>query len=167
MKKAILFANCFALFLLLTSCNDTAKKADTPAVLVKSESTTDMTQLRADIQKEENKWADLQNKKDVNGLMALYADDAVSMQDGGPALKGIAAIKAKQEQDFAAPPKYATIAFETQDVYGTADEVTEVGKTTYKDAAGKETGGGKYMCVFQRKDGMYKCVREIYNKDTK
>jgi ketosteroid isomerase-like protein len=107
------------------------------------------------------------NKKDVNALMAMYADDAVSMQDGSPTLSGKAAIQAQQEKDFAAPPKYASVAFETLDVYGDGNVVTEVGKSMNKDAAGKVVNTGKYIAVFEKRDGKYLCIREIYNSDSK
>ena len=115
----------------------------------------------------ENAWAAAQNAKDINALMAMYADDAVSMPDGEPMLTGKAAIKKKQEADFAKPSKYASIAFETMDVYAQGDVVTEVGKTMYKDAAGKTAGAGKYMAVYEKRDGKYLCIREIYNQDSK
>lgn len=157
----MIFLSCFAFLFSLSSC----KNND---ALVKSESAkADMSQVRADVQALENKWADALNKKDMNALMALYADDAMSMQDGAPTLKGKAAIQAQQEKDFAAPPRFASISFQTQDVYGTPDEVTEIGTSSEKDAAGKEIATGKYIAVFQKRDGKYQCIREIYNKDSK
>jgi uncharacterized protein (TIGR02246 family) len=168
MTKSINFLSYVILLFSLIACNEPANNEDTSSSVVKTEGTkADMNNVRADIQEIENKWANAQNKKDVDALMAMYTDDAVSMQDGGPTLRGKAAIREQQEKDFAAPPKYASVAFETQDIYGTPDEVTEVGKTIYKDAAGNEIGTGKYMVVFQKKDGKYLCVREIYNKDSK
>lgn len=167
MKKTTVLTFGLALIIAINSCKETTKADEAPA-MVKSESiTTDMNRVRAAIQTIENEWAAALNKKDINALMALYADDAISMQDGGPALKGKAAIRAQQEKDFAAPPKYASISFQTQDVYGTAEEVTEVGTSEEKDAAGKVVRTGKYMAVYQLRNGKYLCVREIYNRDAK
>ncbi len=115
----------------------------------------------------ENAWAAAQNAKDINALMAMYAVDAVSMPDGEPMLTDKAAIQKKQEMDFAAPANFSSIAFETLDVYAQGDVATEVGKTMYKDAAGKVTGSGKYIAVFEKQNGKYLCIREIYNKDSK
>lgn len=167
MKKTTILMCCLAVFAIISSCNGPAKTGDS-TTMVKSESAkTDLANVKADIQAIENQWADALNKKNINALMSMYADDATSMQDGAATLNGKAAIQAQQEKNFAAPPKYASISFQTQDVYGNADEVTEVGTASEKDAAGKVTGTGKYMAVFQKKDGKYLCVREIYNKDTK
>lgn len=161
--KKLLVLPCFLAFVLFTACNDNKEEA---SVMVKSES-TDMTAIKEEVQKIENEWADALTKKDVNALMALYTDDAISMQDGAPALNGKAAIKAQTEKDMAGPTRYAAISFQTQAVYGSPDEVTEVGTSSEKDANGKQTASGKYVAVYRKVDGKYKCMVEIYNKDTK
>ena len=136
--------------------------------MVKSEAVaTDMSQVRAAIEKIENDWAAALTKKDIDALMALYADDAITMQNDAPSLKGKAAIREQQQKEFAAPARYASISFQTQDIYGTADEVTEVGTSTEKDATGNVIRTGKYMAVFQKRNGNYLCIREIYNRDAK
>ena len=164
MKKTTILMSCLAIVMLI-ACTD--QKSDESAMVQSGAPKIDMSAVKAEIQAIENAWADALNKKDINALMALYADDATSMQDGAPTLKSKAAIQAQQEKDFAAPPRYASISFQTQDVFGTPDEVTEVGTSSEKDASGKETGTGKYMAVFAKKDGKYLCIREIYNKDAK
>lgn len=175
MKKTIILSICAFSVLILVSCND-AVKQEAPAAVTTAEpvkpvvvesAKPDMAQIRSEIVVIENAWADATNKKDVNALMALYADDAQSMQDGAPTLVGKAAIQKQTEKDFAGERKFASIAFETTDVYAQGDFVTETGKTFYKDAAGKVTGSGKYMVVYEKKNGKYLCVREIYNKDNK
>ena len=166
MKKTILLVTYVSCMLLFTSCQE-AEKKETPApVTVAEPAKPDLTQIRSQIVAIETAWAAAQNAKDVKALMAMYADDAVSMPDGEPMLTGKAAIQKKAEADFS-KTTYASIAFETLDVYAQDNVVTEVGKTMYKDAAGKTTGGGKYMAVYEKRDGKYLCIREIYNKDSK
>lgn len=170
MKKTILFPLFAACVLLVASCQEPAKEETpvTPAPAAAAEpAKPDMAKIKADIQAVETAWAAAQNAKDVNSLAAMYSDDAISMPDGEPMLVGKAAIRKKQEADFAKPSKYASVAFETMDVYAQGDIVTEVGKTIYKDASGKAIGGGKYFAIFQNKDGKYLCIREIYNQDSK
>lgn len=161
MKKGTIFLSCLSLLLVLGACTNEVESKKTETTKA------DMSQVRTDIQAVENEWADAMNKKDIDALMALYADDAMSMQDGGPTLKGKDAIREQQVKDFAEPATYASISFTTQDLYGTPDEVTEVGTASMKDADGKEIATSKYMAVFVKQDGKYKCLREIYNKDTK
>ncbi|MBK8494451.1 MAG: DUF4440 domain-containing protein [Chitinophagaceae bacterium] len=169
MKKTIFLPVFAACVLMIVSCQESAKQ-ETPAAetAVAAEPVKpDMAKIKAEIQAIETAWAAAQNAKDVNALMAMYADDAVSMPDGEPMLTGKAAIQKKQEADFAKPSKYASIAFETMDVYAQGDVVTEVGKTMYKDAAGNTMGAGKYIAVFEKRNGKYLCIREIYNQDSK
>lgn len=162
MKKTTIFL-CWLTLVILASCDN---KKDDSSVNVKSETTTDMSSVKTEIQEIENKWADALTKKDINALMALYADDAKRMQDGAPTLNGKAAIKAQQEKEFAKPDRFASISFQTEDVFGSGDEVTEVGTSAEKDAAGK-VSTGKYIAVFKKVDGKYLCIREIYNMDSK
>ncbi|MBK8555448.1 MAG: SgcJ/EcaC family oxidoreductase [Lewinellaceae bacterium] len=130
-----------------------------------SQTQPDMAQIKSDIQKMEDAWATALNAKDVEALMAMYTDDAVSMPDAATTLTGKAAIRQHQEQDFANQPAGMTFSFETVDVYGNADQVTETGNSTYKNADGKVTGTGKYMCVWEKQGDKYRCTREIYNND--
>ena len=167
MKKTIIMVAYASCVLLFASCQEAEKKETPAAVTVTEPAKPDLAQIRAEIVAIENAWAAAQNAKDINALMAMYADDAVSMPDGEPMLTGKASIQKKQEADFAKPAKFASIAFETMDVYAQGNVATEVGKTMYKDAAGKTTGGGKYIAVYEKRDGKYLCIREIYNKDSK
>lgn len=165
MKRTILHAPCALFIVLLTACNSPESKSD-PAVMVKS-STVDMGQVRSEIQALENEWAALMVKKDAAALIELYSDDAQSLRPNAPTLKGKAAIKAFFDSAMAISTVQTFNTFQTQDVYGTPDEVTEVGTVTEKDASGKIISTGKYISVFRKVDGKYKCVREIYNADTK
>ena len=167
MKKTILLVTYVSCVLLFASCQEAEKKETPAAVTVAEPAKPDLTQIRSEIVAIETAWAAAQNAKDVKALMAMYAEDAVSMPDGEPMLTGKAAIQKKAEADFAKPSTYASIAFETLDVYAQGNVATEVGKAMYKDAAGKTTGGGKYIAVFEKRDGKYLCIREIYNKDSK
>ena len=167
MKKTILLVTYVSCVLLFASCQEAEKKEIPPATTVAEPAKPDPAQVRAEIVTIENAWAAAQNAKDINALMAMYADDAVSMPDGEPMLNGKEKKKKKQEADLAKPAKFASIAFETMDVYAQGNVVTEVGKTMYKDATGKIIGGGKYIAVFEKRDGKYLCIREIYNQDSK
>lgn len=153
MKPNLLFILLAACLLAFTACQQT------------SETKPDMTQIKSEIQALENAWAAALNARDIDALMAMYTDDAVSMPYGAPTLSGKAAIRQNQERDFATMPAGMAYSFETTDVYGNADKVTEIGASTYKDADGKVIGTGKYMCIWEKRDGKYLCSREIYNND--
>jgi uncharacterized protein (TIGR02246 family) len=125
----------------------------------------DLTQVRTEIQAAEDAWAAALNDRDLEALMAMYADDAVSMPDNGPMLVGKDAIRTGQEQEFARTPAGLSFSFETLDVYAQGNTVTETGQSTYKDASGKIIGMGKYMCVWEKRGDKYLCIREIYNSN--
>jgi uncharacterized protein (TIGR02246 family) len=147
----ILSATCLLTF---TACQ---QAAETP---------TDLAKVKSEIQALEDAWATALNAQDLNTLMTMYADDAVSMPDNAPMLVGKDAIRKSQEQEFAGTPAGRTYSFEVMDIYANGNTVTETGKSTYKDAAGKVTGTGKYMVVWEKQGDKYLCVREIYNGDT-
>ncbi len=145
-----LLASCLLAF---TACQQT------------SETKPDLTQIKSEIQTLENAWATAMNTRDIDGLMALYSDDAVSMPNNGPTLSGKAAIRQNQEREFANMAAGRTYSFETVEVFGDADQLTEIGTSIYKDAQGKLIGKGKYVCIWKKQDGKYLCFREIYNDD--
>lgn len=130
-----------------------------------SSSTADMAKVRPEIQQVEIAWAEALNTRNIDALMALYADDAVSMVNNGPILTGKDAIRKFQEAEWKSSPSAGTYTFETLDLYGDGETITEVGTSTLKDAAGNAISTGKYMAVFKKQDGKYLCVREIYNDD--
>ena len=150
-----------AAFLMMASCKPAADTKTTAAEAPK----VDMAQVKADIQALEAAWATAQNAKDINALMAMYADDAISMTDGAPSLNGKAAIQAYQEAEFAKAPAGLNSAYTVQDVYGDGETVTEVGTGVTKDASGAVVRTGKYVAIWKKMDGKYLCIREIYNND--
>lgn len=163
--KPVIFALTVS-FLFLISCKQETPPAESAAAPAK-EATLDMAAVKAEIQALENQWADAMNKRDLAGLMAMYADDAVSMPDGAPTLTGKAAIQERQAKHFADAKENMSISFQTLDVYGDGDVVTEYGTSTVTDKDGKVVETGKYAATFKKMDGKYVCIREIYNDDTK
>ena len=127
----------------------------------------DLAKLKADIQVLENSWAEADNARDTNAVAAFYADDAVSMVNNKPMLVGKAAIQQEIAASLAKRAKGATVAYDIIDVFGDENTVTEVGKITVKDASGKVTYTGKYMAVWEKRNGKYICIRDISNDDVK
>ena len=115
----------------------------------------------------ENSWAEADNARDTNAVAAFYADDAVSMVNNKPMLVGKAAIKQEIAASLAKRAKGATVAYDIIEVFGDENTVTEVGKITVKDASGKVTYTGKYMAVWEKRNGIYICIRDISNDDVK
>lgn len=153
MKSNLFFTLLAACLLAFTACQQS------------SETQPDLTQLKSAIQQVENAWATALNTRNIDGLMALYADDAVSMPNNGPTQTGKPAIRKYQEEEWKSHPAPGTYSFETTSVYSNGNTVTEIGTSTVKNDDGKVVWTGKYMCVWEKQDGKYLCAREIYNDD--
>ena len=161
---------CIVLFFLTTGCGEstTDKTSDVTNDTTQAMSTkADPATLKAEIQELENAWAKADNARDVNALAAFYSEDAVSMSNNAPMVVGYAAIKKDMEAGMAKRPKGVTTSYDVMDVFGSGDYVTEVGKTTRKDSTGKVTKTGKYMAIWEKRDGKWICIRDISNDDVK
>lgn len=174
MKKnpiLLFMAICIA-FSITFGCNpatDTASKAAeaTKEAAKEMVAKPDMTKVKADIQALESAWAAADNARNAAAVSAFYADDAISLSNNKPMLVGKAAILKDIEASLAKRPKGATVSYDIMDVFGDENTVTEVGKTTSKDATGKVFYTGKYMAIWEKRNGKYTCVRDINNDDVK
>jgi uncharacterized protein (TIGR02246 family) len=160
---------CITLSLFSVACNPpaTEEKAAPEVITAPVAATPDMAAIKDEIQGLENAWASADNAGDVAALLAFYADDAVSMGGGSPMAVGKAAIQKEIEASMATRPAGTTVKYEVLDVFGNENTVTEVGKTTRMDASGKVISSGKYMAVWEKRDGKYLCVADISNNDAK
>lgn len=162
MKKATFSLGSIIIALALTcmACN---APSETLAVSEKP----DMEVIKAEIQAIENLWAAADNKGDVAAILAHMADDAITMPENKPAVVGKAAIQKDYEDGIAKRPAGNTVAYETVDVFGSDSQVTEVGRSTTKDSTGAITRTGKYVAIWEKRDGKYMLLRDIGNGDTK
>lgn len=129
--------------------------------------TSDMSAVKAEIQAIENTWAAAFNAKDVATIVGFYADDAISMNDDQPMLVGKAAIQQGIEAEMANRKGIGKVSFETLEVYGDETRVTEIGKTTVRTDEAIVTYSGKYMAVWEKRNGKWLTIRDISNDDAK
>jgi len=154
-----------ALCLFVIGCSAPAPKpVETPVVV---ETKPDMAAVKAEIQALENAWAAADNARDANAVATFYADDAHSMSNDKPTIVGKAAILEDMHAGLAKKAVGTTVVYKTQEVFGDENTVTELGISTVTDAAGKVILTGKYMAVWEKRDGKYICIRDIYNNDVK
>jgi uncharacterized protein (TIGR02246 family) len=161
---------CIALFASSISCNSSDEDSTTKVASQSTEQQTakpDMAAVKTEIQALETAWSNADNARDVKALAAFYSDDAVSMGNNVPMLVGKTAIQKDIEAGLAKKAKGSTTSYEVLDVFGCENEVTETGKITRKDSTGKVISTGKYMAVWEKRDGKYICVRDIGNEDVK
>lgn len=160
---------CVVFFFFAVGCNQSTtdetanKKSETEQATTTK---TEPAKLKAEIQELETAWAVADNARDVNALAAFYADDAISMSNGKPMLIGNAAIKKDLEEGMSERPKGATTSYDVMDAFGGDNYATEVGKTTRMDSTGRVISTGKYMAIWEKRNGKWICIRDISNDDT-
>lgn len=170
MKKSGIVAICVALS--VSALGYTLTSGDKPTGVTtvteqQVQAKPDLTKLKAEIQALENSWAAADNARNANAVAAFYADDAVSLANNKPMSVGKAAILKDVAEGMAKRAKGSTVSYDIMDVFGSENTVTEVGKATYKDASGKVISTGKYMAIWEKRNGKFICIRDIYNDDVK
>lgn len=121
--------------------------------------------VKAEIQALENGYAEGLMAGDVNAVAAYYAEDAQSMADHEPTRVGIEAIKAGIARDMAEDTGDYVISFEVTGVWAAGNIAVETGASTVKDKEGNVVETGKYMTLFEKRDGKYVAIRDIWNED--
>lgn len=127
----------------------------------------DTTADEAAIRESGPAWAAAYNAGDVDALAAMYWEDATLQPPGAPAATGQAAIREFIAGDIAAT-KAAGLTMNIPsggavDVSG--DLAYEAGTYSVTDASGAIVDAGKYLGVFQKKDGKWLYVRDTWNSD--
>lgn len=112
-------------------------------------------------------WATAYNSGDGEAMAAQYAEDAVLLPPNAPAASGRAAIREFLETDSQGT-RAAGLTFNLPGdgpVQVSGDLGYESGSFTATDASGATVASGKYIGVFNRKDGKWLLVRDTWNTD--
>jgi len=161
MKKTARFSFLFAAFaaitLLAASCKQSAHDSAKP----------DLAQIRTEIQALENAYAAGLNANNASAVIVYYADDAISMVNNAPIAVGHDALVKMAQDEISSDTTNTTVSFEVVDLFAAGDLVVETGKATFADSTGNVLKTGKYMSLFEKRDGRYVCIRDIYNDDKK
>jgi len=121
----------------------------------------DMDQLKTEIQAMEDAFSAGEKAKDVDAVAVYYSEDATSYNRNEPPSVGMAAIKEKIARNIAGDSTGVYYVYKVVDLFAEGNSATEIGSWTKFDAAGTEIGNGYYMSYFQKRDGKYKCVRDM------
>lgn len=112
-------------------------------------------------------WAANYNAGDAEALTAMYWEDAVLLPPGAPAAAGSAAIRRFFEGNIAGT-KAAGLTMnipEAGAVQVSGDLAYEAGAYSVTDASGTTVDTGKYVGVFQKRDGNWRYIRDTWNSD--
>jgi ketosteroid isomerase-like protein len=124
----------------------------------------DKEQIKKEIQARENEFAEVYNSGQIKKI-GYYAEDAKVYHQNEKPLVGIEAIGAYLEQDLITNTN--KISFTTNEVIVSKDGimVIEIGYYTVTDSSNVIVNTGNYMCLFEKKNGKYVCVREMSATD--
>ena len=128
---------------------------------------TDTAADEAAIKADPIAWMEAYNAGDADGVANLYAEDAVLMPPGVPAITGRAAIKDFIASDSAAV-KAAGLSFKIAEPTGvgiSGDLGWASGTYAVADASGATVESGKYLAVHRRSNGSWKLIRDTWNSD--
>lgn len=112
-------------------------------------------------------WFKAYNAGDGAAVAALYAEDAVLNAPGVPAARGNASIREFYLKDAAAfaAAGLTNVDGPTSDIGVSGDLAWQWGTYKVTDKSGTTLEAGKYLTVFQRKDGKWMIIRDTWNSD--
>ena len=112
-------------------------------------------------------WSKAYNAGDGAAVAALYAEDAVLNAPGAPAARGMASIREYylKHATGSAATGFTEVNDPTSDVGVSGDLAWQSGAFKVTDKSGAVVDTGKYLTVFQRKDGKWMIIRDTWNAD--
>jgi uncharacterized protein (TIGR02246 family) len=112
-------------------------------------------------------WMQSFNSGNAGAVAALYSDDAVLMPPNAPPARGVVAIKEAIAKEIAGAKKNAiTLASGTVDEVNVAGDMAwHSGSYVVKDKGGKAVDTGKFIEVWEKKNGKWRIVRDMWNTD--
>ncbi|HTO75251.1 MAG TPA: SgcJ/EcaC family oxidoreductase [Thermoanaerobaculia bacterium] len=124
---------------------------------------------KSEVMRRSAEWSAAAQARDVEKVVAFWADDAVVLPPGGPAISGKAAIRDYVVKSFQTPGFGISWKAESAVVSGSGDLAwaRESNRVTFTGPDGKPIAvDGKAITVWRKgKDGIWRCVADIWNDD--
>lgn len=113
-----------------------------------------------------SEWIAAYNAGEPERIVALYADDAVVMPPDAPAVSGRAALLSYFRSDIASSKEAGvTLAIEHVDGASSGDLGWHSGTFEATATGGAVVGTGKFLEVWERRNGKWLMVQDIWNND--
>ena len=156
LRKVIKGLILFYLMSLLIACN-TRKVASAEVVV-------DKEQIKKEIQAKENEFAEIYNSGELKEI-GYFAEDATTFAQNQAPIAGREAIIEYLKVD--ADSNTHKISFTTNEVFvsNDGDMVVEIGYYQVVDSESAPVNTGHYMCLFEKRDGRYYCIRDMSASD--
>lgn len=131
----------------------------------------DWNKVRQTIEEMNNKLEKSIVEGDMSYQLSYYTEDAISMPDFEPALKGITEIKKSMENNMKSGMKVTSADFKTTDLIGSGDLAVELGEWNMTMAMPGNTSPmnqtGKYITVWQKQaDNTWKVKADTWNTNS-
>ncbi len=154
--------------LALASCMKETPAGSDSARTVTATSTGDAAADEQAIRAINPLWFKAHQAGDVDGIVALYSDDAVISAPGAAPARGTAAMRAMFTKDMAdmAAAGLSQTSGPSPEFGVSGDLGYEWNTYTVADKAGKTVDTGKYTTVFARRNGKWVIIRDTWNSDT-
>ena len=120
------------------------------------------------IQEINKAWGENYNAGDADAMANLYAEDALLLPPGATAANGRDAIREFLKGDTANAKAAGVtyhVASDANAIHVSGDMAWQNGTYTVTDASGATVDAGKYLSVFQKKDGKWQLYRDTWNSD--
>ena len=129
-----------------------------------TETVVDKQQIKNEIQAKEDEFAAVYNAGEMRKI-GYFAEDATSFAPNQAPKVGREAIIEYLKVDIESNTD--KIAFTTREVFVSNDGnlVVELGYYQVVDSTNTPFNSGNYMCLFEKRDGQYYCVREMSVSD--
>jgi ketosteroid isomerase-like protein len=150
----------FAVFGAIAAAGGCAQRPEAPQV---PDTAADEAKLKSDALI----WFEHYANADADGMANLYAEDALLMPPGAPAVTGRPGIRTFLGDD-AAKSKAAGISLKNGSVTGmgvAGDTGWISGTYSVVDASGATIDSGSYLSVHRRTNGAWLYIRDIWNSD--
>ena len=151
MKKNIRLLSFLAIIVFAFSACSTAEKPEP----------LDMATVKAEIQAMEDAYAAAEKAKDADAVAAYYSEDAISYSRNTQPVSGRAAIRDRIAERIANDTLGNYNVYKVVDLFAEGNSAVEIGSWTEFNTEGTETENGYYMSYFEKRDGKYKCVRDM------
>lgn len=158
MKQLTLFCAFAAALFYLSSCTQTTTHVDVETI--------NMDTVKMQIDNMEKAYADASNRRDVDGVLAYYADDAISYPPNEAPVSGKNAIAARLRNVMQSDTSGNIVTLTSTGVWASGNYATETGTWKDTDKNGNVLGTGNYMTLFELRNGKYAAIRDMWNRDS-
>lgn len=165
MKRSLSIFLLLSAFVLLSSCTNAEPQES--AVEQSEAKKASQEEIKAYIKAMEDTLAMAYNTKDVSLFEKFYGEGAITYGEGREQLFGKKNIVNHFKQNVVDESNgTGTFKYQTIDVFSADDLAVETGRWEELDDEGKEKDHGFYMVVFEKQDGRYVSIRDIWNSST-